>query len=54
MAKTSLSERQLKVLRWIAGGCPAEAWDADDFTYKTSAQALQNRGLVKIARRGGV
>jgi len=53
-AKTFLSERQLEVLRWIARGCPAMAWDADDFTYKTSAQALQNRGLVKIARRGGV
>ncbi|WP_432003281.1 hypothetical protein [Streptomyces sioyaensis] len=54
MAKIPLNERQRKVLRWIAGGCPAGAWGEDDFTYKTSAQALQNRGLVKISRRGGM
>ncbi|MFJ9710899.1 hypothetical protein [Streptomyces sp. NPDC101234] len=54
MAKKPLTERQLEVLRWIAKGCPAGAWDENDFAYKISAQALQNRGLVKIARRAGV
>ncbi|MEU5308756.1 hypothetical protein [Streptomyces sp. NPDC021562] len=54
MAKKPLTERQMGVLSWIAKGCPAGVWDENDFTYKTSGQALQNRGLVKITRRAGV
>ncbi|MGD3110877.1 hypothetical protein [Streptomyces sp. YGL11-2] len=52
-AKAQLNDRQMEVLRWIAGGCPAGTWGKDDFSYKTSAQALQNRGLVKVSKRGG-
>ncbi|MGW0731626.1 hypothetical protein [Streptomyces sp. NPDC002851] len=50
MAK-ALNERQMQVLRWISQGCPEGVWG--DFTYKTSAQALRNRGLVSIVRRRG-
>ncbi|MCT9004608.1 hypothetical protein [Streptomyces rhizosphaerihabitans] len=48
--KQTLNERQLTVLEWVGKGCPEGASAA----YKTSCQALQNRGLVKVARRGGV
>ncbi|MCX5195769.1 hypothetical protein OOK31_18025 [Streptomyces sp. NBC_00249] len=48
--KQTLSERQLAVLEWVGTGCPEGA----SATYKTSCQALQNRGLVTVARRGGV
>ncbi|MEU4730784.1 hypothetical protein [Streptomyces sp. NPDC023588] len=48
--KQTLNERQLAVLEWVGKGCPEGA----SATYKTSCQALQNRGLVKVARRGGV
>ncbi|MEV6653905.1 hypothetical protein [Streptomyces sp. NPDC051219] len=46
-----LNERQLAVLRWVGKGCPDGIWDSN--THKTSCQALQNRGLVKVSRRGG-
>ncbi|MER7723884.1 hypothetical protein [Streptomyces sp. NPDC096323] len=44
-----LNERQQAVLDWISNGCPDGTWN--DTTYKVSAQALQNRGLVKITKR---
>ncbi|WP_331756510.1 hypothetical protein [Streptomyces microflavus] len=47
--KQKLNERQLAVLEWVGKGCPEGASAA----YKTSCQALQNRGLAKVARRGG-
>ncbi|MET7618354.1 hypothetical protein [Streptomyces sp. NPDC005408] len=46
-----LNERQQAVLDWISNGCPDGTWN--DTTYKVSAQALQNRGLVKITKRRG-
>lgn len=46
-----LNERQQAVLDWITNGCPDGTWS--DTTYKVSAQALQNRGLVKITKRRG-
>ncbi|WP_214975147.1 hypothetical protein [Streptomyces sp. ISL-100] len=46
-----LNERQQAVLDWISNGCPDGIWN--DTTYKVSAQALQNRGLVKITKRRG-
>ncbi len=48
--KQTLNERQLAVLEWVGKGCPEGAFA----TYKTSCQALQNRGLAKVTRRGGV
>lgn len=48
--KQTLNERQLEVLEWVGKGCPEGA----SATYKASCQALQNRRLVKVARRGGV
>jgi hypothetical protein len=47
-----LSDRQVEVLRWIADGCPDGVMT--DFTYKTTAVALQNRRLVTVSKRGGV
>lgn len=47
----ALNERQQAVLDWVGQGCPAGVWP--DSTYKTSGQALQNRGLVKITKRRG-
>jgi hypothetical protein len=45
-----INARQLKVLRWIAGGCPDGVMkDA----YKTTAIALQGRRLVTVSRKGG-
>ncbi|MFC8346478.1 hypothetical protein [Streptomyces sp. NPDC057280] len=47
----TLNERQRAVLDWVGQGCPEGAWP--DSTYKTSGQALQNRGLIKITKRRG-
>lgn len=44
-----LSERQLKVLAWVADGCPDGVWE--DFTYKHTTYALADRGLVTVDRR---
>lgn len=41
--KQTLNER-LAVLEWLGKGCPEGSWAST--TYKTSCQALQNRGLV--------
>lgn len=47
----ALNERQQAVLDWVGQGCPDGVWP--DSTYKTSGQALQNRGLIKISKRRG-
>ncbi|MFG2674752.1 hypothetical protein [Streptomyces sp. NPDC048445] len=47
----TLNERQLAVLDWVGQGSPDGVWP--DSTYKVSAQALQNRGLIKITKRRG-
>jgi len=49
--KRPLNERQRAVLEWVGKGRPDGVWDSS--AYKASCQALQNRGLVKISRRGG-
>lgn len=49
----AVNDLQEKVLRWIADGCPAGEVPTRDFTYKTSAYALQGRGLATVDRRGG-
>ncbi|MEU4364226.1 hypothetical protein [Promicromonospora sp. NPDC023987] len=46
------NERQVEVLKWIGEGCPPREWP--DFTHKTSALALQNRGLASVSKKGGV
>ncbi|MBB4934736.1 hypothetical protein F4561_005630 [Lipingzhangella halophila] len=46
-----LNEKQLEVLRWIAQGYPQRDWP--DHTHKSSALALQGRGLVKVSKKGG-
>ena len=48
--KDPLNHRQVEVLRWISEGCPDDRWT--DFTYKTTASALQSRRLVEY--RSGV
>ncbi|MGW2817280.1 hypothetical protein [Streptomyces sp. NPDC001415] len=47
----ALNERQQAVLGWVGQGCPDGVWP--DSTYKTSGQALQNRGLIKISKSRG-
>lgn len=44
-----LSQFQMRVLQWIADGCPEGVWT--DYRYKTSVYALANRGLVTVDRR---
>jgi hypothetical protein len=52
VSRTSpLNARQVEVLRWIGEGCPDGVMT--DFTYKTTAVALQGRGLVTVSRKGG-
>lgn len=46
-----VNERQLSVLQWVGAGCPAGVWETS--SYKTTCQALQNRGLVTVSRKGG-
>lgn len=52
MPPKPVNERQLDVLQWIGAGCPERSWPDD--TFKHSAKALQNRGLARVARRGGI
>lgn len=49
--KQQLNERQLAVLQWVGQACPDGVWEGS--SYKTSCQALQNRGLLKVVRRQG-
>lgn len=42
----------MEVLRWIKDGCPDGRWT--DFTFKTTANALASRRLVRVSKRGGV
>ncbi|OBG96899.1 hypothetical protein A5697_20285 [Mycobacterium sp. E3251] len=49
---TPLNQRQMEVLRWIKEGCPDGRWT--DFTFKTTANALASRRLVRVSKRGGV
>lgn len=46
-----LTEHQVRVLAWVADGCPAGVWD--DHSYKRSVYALADRGLVTVDRRRG-
>jgi hypothetical protein len=46
--RSKLNTRQLEVLKWMADGCPDGVME--DFTYKTTAVALQSRGLVSVRR----
>lgn len=45
-----LNARQVEVLRWIAAGSPEREWP--DWTHRTTAKALQSRGLVSVRGRG--
>jgi hypothetical protein len=47
-----INARQLEILQWIADGCPDAVMK--DFTYKTTAVALQGRRLVTVSRKGGI
>jgi len=46
-----INARQLEILQWIADGCPHGVMK--DYTYKTTAIALQGRRLVTVSRKGG-
>lgn len=46
-----VNERQLSVLQWVEAGCPAGVWETN--SYKTTCQALHNRGLVTVSRKSG-
>lgn len=45
-----LNDRQVQVLQWIAEGTPKRDWP--DSTHRTTAKALQARGLVKVRGHG--
>ena len=46
-----LNQKQVDVLRWIGGGCPAGKY-ADGYEHRIIARALLRRGLVKISGQG--
>ncbi len=48
--RKTLTDGQMRVLRWIDDGCP-EGVMTDDF-HRISAAALRNRGLVETSGRG--
>jgi hypothetical protein len=48
--RTTLTEAQVAVLRWVGDGCPSGVME-NDF-HRISAAALRNRGLVTTAGRG--
>ncbi|WP_413247827.1 hypothetical protein [Sinomonas flava] len=39
----------MKVLEWVAGGCPDGVWE--DYSFKRTTYALEDRGLVTVDRR---
>lgn len=47
-----VNARQLEVLQWVADGCQEGRWPAADYTHRTSAVALKNRGLVTVKGHG--
>jgi hypothetical protein len=47
-----LNAVQMKILRWISDGCPADG--VEGHRYKTTARALHDRRLVVVTRTGGV
>ncbi len=48
--RKTLNEQQVRLLRWIAEGCPAGVAEGD--SHRISAAALHSRGLVAISGRG--
>lgn len=44
-----LSDRQMKVLKWVVDGCPDGRWE--DYSFKRTTYALADRGLVTVDRR---
>lgn len=48
--RKTLTEKQVRVLRWIGDGCPERGID-DEF-HRITAGALRNRGLITTAGRG--
>jgi hypothetical protein len=48
--RKTLTDKQVQLLRWIGGGCPQGIMEGD--SYRISAAALRNRGLVRTSGRG--
>jgi hypothetical protein len=48
--RTTLTNRQVELLRWIGDGCPEGVMDSD--AHRISAAALRRRGLAKVSGRG--
>jgi hypothetical protein len=48
--RTTLTEQQVRLLRWIADGCPEGVMNND--WHRISAAALRRRGLVTVSGRG--
>lgn len=46
----ALTTRQAEILTWIGEGCPERDWP--DYTHRTTAKVLQDRGLVKVKGHG--
>jgi excisionase family DNA binding protein len=47
-----LNERQLEILLWVADGYPTDRYEGDQ--HKQTARALENRRLVRVARKADV
>lgn len=45
-----LNARQIDVLQWVGDGLPERDWP--DWTHRTTAKALQSRGLVEVRGHG--
>jgi hypothetical protein len=48
--RTTLTEQQVEILRWIAAGCPTGVMEGS--FHRISAAALRRRGLVKVSGKG--
>lgn len=46
-----VNEKQYEVLQWVGENCREARWTND--SYKLSAIALQNRGLLRVSKQGG-
>jgi hypothetical protein len=51
VTRSRLNEKQVAVLTWVGEGCPDDRWS--DFTYKTTAVALQSRRMVTVSKHAG-
>lgn len=47
-----LNAVQIRVLEWVKAGCPVGVFSDENYSYRTSARALHNRGLLRVSGHG--